>query len=758
MMTKPERWVSVSRDSYQTRHLLVCRCWAIFLVTVLSQAVVAQIEEVVVTAQKRPQPEEVIGAAIFALDTSELETQQIRQPRDLNDYIPNVDIKNTLGNTNPVVTIRGVGLNDFVANNDQSAGIYSDEVFMASPAMMSFQVFDVARAEVLLGPQGTLYGRNTTAGAINFISNKPTQDFLTDLHVGYGNFGRFHGEAVVNGGITENLAGRLSMTGDWSNDGHFNNRFTGNDYGELSRWALRGQVTWRPDEETELLLKLHGGHDGSDAMTNWIALGILDLATGGTCEAAREGDRRRTVAECTDILGFQDRDNDPFTGAWDLEPEDDTWQYGVSLTATRHFDNATLTSITAYEALDRFLEEEADGSPVVGLHIDYNNFIEQFSQELRLVSDKPLVLEFLPGEIDWIIGGFYHFDERIGDPSQRFNLRDWFNDVLFVEWDQDTQSAAAFAHIEWKLTDRWQLILGGRYTWEEKEFFSNSGNLIPFDGPSGLTGSTTPFRNSRDNRISNNEFTGTAGIEFIPGDNILAYMKFSKGFKSGGFSGLLAGSQEELDPYNEEELFAYEGGVKATLLDRTLRINASAFYYDYEGMQVFAIPLDALVQVPRLTNAQQADVVGLDTNIRWQPVTGLEFSTSIGWLNHENNDPRFDGLDLPNAPEISLSHVVRYQRNLGNGFRLTSMLHVNYESDSFKTVENNPLLKTDSHSLVNARLTLQKDEDWELALWGQNLTNTEHIEEAFDQSDLGYVIYSYGMPRTYGVSVTYRWE
>ena len=710
----------------------------------------AQIESITVTARRLPQSEQDIGTTIFALDEQRIEALRIEQPIDIGNYVPNVNIKNTLGNTNPVITIRGISLNDFVANNDQSAGVYLDEVFMASPAMMSFQVFDVERAEVLLGPQGTLYGRNTTAGAINFISNKPSQDFYTELELGYGNFGRISADAVVNGGITNTLSGRFAMTGDWSDDGHFNNTLTGNEYGELSRWAARGQLAWSPDYDKEFLFNIHGGHDGSDALTNWIAIGILDLSLPGVCAPAIAGDREQTLAQCTDLLGFQDNDGDPFTGAWNLEPRNDTEQYGAVFTADLYYGDSTLTAITAYEAFDRKLQEEADGSPAVGLHIDYKNFIEQFSQEVRWssVSEK----------LNWIAGGFLHVDERVSAPSQRINLRDWFNDVLFVEWDQDTRSAAVFGHVEWPFKNTWRLVGGARYTWEEKEIFSSSRNTVPFGGVSRLTGSNVPVRISRDSRFSNTELTGDAGVEYFPINNLLAYFKFSKGFKSGGFTGLLVGSQEELDPYDEEELFAYEAGVKTTFLEQRLRLNAALFYYDYRNMQVFAIPLDAVNPVPRITNAEKAEIFGLDASLTWLPMTNLVITTNIGWLDTENKDPRFDGLDLPNAPRVSFSNVISYKRRLSNDWTIAPVFYASYQDEAFKTLENQPLLKAENYWLVNARLALQKNNRWEIALWGNNLTDEEYIVEAFDQAGAGVLIYNYGMPRTYGVSLSYRWD
>lgn len=729
------------------------------LVTFLSLVSVPSLliaETLVVTGQE--QLGQDIGNSYFSLDSQAIEELQIQQAADISNYIPNVDIKNVLGNSNPVITIRGVGLHDSLPNNDQSANVYVDDVLLVSPAMMSFQLFDVEHVEALLGPQGNEYGRNSTAGNINFTSKKPTDEFYADVAIGYGNYERYSTDAVVNGSISDQLNGRLSMTGDWSTSGHFENTFTGNDYGELSRWAARGQLSWSPSKNNQFLLNLHGGHDDSDAMTNWVAVGVLNPGSTTVCAPATAGNLQQTLNQCVDRLGFQDKDNDPFTGAWDLEPVKDTYQYGVSLNAEWQFDKMQLTSISAYEGFDQFIEEDADGSTAVGFHIESDYFIEQYSQEIRLASTKPFDMGVLPGTLNWTAGGFYHFDTRVGSPNQRVNFRDWLNDVLIVDFDQSTTSAAFFTHNEWQFTEQWQLVFGARYTWEEKEFFAKTATTVPFGGVSGLTGSTNTFSNSRDNRISDNAFTGSVSLEYTPVEQLLSYLKFSKGFKGGGFSGLATSSQAQLDPYDVEELYAYELGFKADLFNHRLGINSAFFYYDYRGMQVVAIPFDAVVPRARLTNADKATVLGMDASIIWQPTDELEINTNIGLLDHQIKDSRFNDKDLPNAPKLSFSNIIRYEYTLSNNLTLTPMLITTYQAETFKSVENTPLIQSDDYWLLNTRVSIQQGEQWEFAVWANNLTDEQYIIDAFDQSGQGVYIFNYGMPRTYGMTLSYRFD
>lgn len=715
----------------------------------------AAIEEVIVSAQKRDQDVSTISASIFVLDSTTIESTGLQQAVDLTHFVPNLDIKNTIGNSNPVITIRGIGLNDFVANNDQSAGIYVDEVFLTSPAMMSGQVFDVARIEVLLGPQGTVYGKNTTAGAINFISNKPTSDQYSEIKLGVGNYKSIHAEFVTNGALTDNINGRLSATGDWSNEGYYFNRFTNNNYGSTSLWAMRGQLSWAPDTSTNVLLNLHGGHDSSDALSNWTSVGILDLAARSVCAPATAGDLTATIAQCTDRLGYQDRDGDIYAGEWDLEPRSDINQYGAVLTVERTFSNTTMTSITAYEALDRYIEEDADGSPFAVLNIESDHFLEQFSQELRFRSNSAVELSVLPGNFHWQTGVFYHIDKRKGDPSQSFNSRDFFNDRLLVSWNQRTKSAAVFTQIEWQFSNHWQLITGGRYTSEEKDFFSFSQNTVEFGGVSRITGDNVIRTNSRDNSISDSELTGSISLEYSPSGDWLSYLKYSKGFKSGGITGNFATSQEELNPYDAEKLYAWEFGIKSTLLNNQLQLNTAFFDSQYDGMQALAIPFDALIPLARLTNLESTSIRGLELSMVWQPNNRFRLDNNLGFMEHENKDPRFTGLDLPNAPKLSYSSLISYKHPLSDQLSMTSSLHLSYQDDVFKTVENNPLLISESYWLANARVSLESSSNWKLGFWIKNASNETYITEAFDQSSLGYLIYNYGLPRTYGLSVTY---
>ncbi|MDH3639206.1 MAG: TonB-dependent receptor, partial [Gammaproteobacteria bacterium] len=718
----------------------------------------AQIEEIVVTAQKREQSAQDIPIAITAFTRERVQELGFNEPGDIAQHVPNLDVKNTLGFSNPIVTIRGIGVNDFQANADQSAGVYVDEVFMASSAMLAFQLFDIERVEVLKGPQGTLYGRNTTAGAVSFVSRRPTREFEGDLTVGYANYERLDAEGHISGPVGEQAAGRLAFTTTQSNGGHINNLLTGNsDYGQLDRWAVRGSLDFQFGDNVDVNLTANTGQDDSDAGTTWKMIGVVDPMTFGTCAPALAGDFAATRNQCIDFLGFQDQNPDPYTGSWNKATKLDAEQHGLALRVNVDLGRTTLTSVTGYQGYERFLGEDADGSPARYIDIEYKNKIDQLSQELRLSSNEPFRPAGSDSEIHWIAGAFYHFDEREGTPNQAIDTFDFVNDLLVTAWTQDTDSAALFGHLEWRLSTQWQLAFGARETWERKRFDGSSVSN-PFPGGSGFTGLTTPFVFAANNQeIDDTAFTGDVALEWTPNDASLIYLKFSKGFKSGGFNGGFASSNPELEPFDPEKLMAYELGFKSTLLDGTMQLNSAFFYYDYKDQQLFAVPTDALIPTIRLTNAEKAEIIGIDAEMQWRPIERLDVIAGLGWLDTENQDPRFAGLELPNAPELTFNGLVRYEIPLRNGIMLAPSVDFTFTDEMFKTIDNKPLLRSDSFWISNARLTATLSEKWEFMVWVKNLGDIEYIVEAFDQEATGQMIYNYNLPRTYGISVSRRW-
>lgn len=296
--------------------------------------------------------------AVTVFTGDDIREQRLGQPIDLAAQTPNLNINETFGNSITNVSIRGLGLNDYAVNNNPAAGIYIDEVYLVSPAMLGFQLFDLERVEVLKGPQGTLYGRNTTAGAMKFISRKPTEEYEGYLSADYGRYDHFILEGALGGKIAQGLTGRVAVQTSQRNDGFQLNRATGGKVGDIDRTAWRGLLNWKPSGALDILLNIHGGVDKSDTL-------LVKVDNSFTPE--------------------DDGIADPYSSAAGNDTELDNENYGVSLTVNLDLSDAlTLTSVTGYEDYERSHDEDRDGSALVHLDGLFLNDIEQVSQELRL--------------------------------------------------------------------------------------------------------------------------------------------------------------------------------------------------------------------------------------------------------------------------------------------------------------------------------------------------------------------------------------
>jgi iron complex outermembrane receptor protein len=720
----------------------------VFLVWTLPSAAYAQVlEEVVVTAQKREQSIQDVGVAISALTGDDIADMRMGRPMDIAAQIPGLDIKSTLGNNNPVVTIRGVGLNDFSANNSPSAGLYVDGVYITSPAMMGFQLFDLERVEVLKGPQGTLFGRNTTAGAVNFHSQKPKADQESYVTLGYGRYDTYRIEGGVGISLSDYVTGRVAVQIEQRDGGYYDNRFTGNgEYGNIDRIAWRAMLNWDVNDDVGVLLKLHGGTDKSDSQANWKARGIRCPEFDATGVSA---------PGCPDDLGYADPFfNEPHTGEWNFDPRLDVETIGVSAKVDWAIsEDMSLTSLTAFQAFERFLEEDADGSPNSGFDIRYDNEVDQVSQEFLLTMDGW-------ENVVWILGAFYAKDEIDSFPGHGIASFDAFGGDIVLNYTQETTASAIFSHVEYQLSDAWKLTAGLRFTQEDKDydavelFLDADGTNLFGPGNTPLDFGFGPVVASNLN-FDDDNVSGKLGLDYTPNEDILIYASYSRGFKSGGFAGTAVLGADGFIPYESETLSAFEVGLKATLMGGSAKWNSAVFFYDYEDMQLFTLPPGG--DFTRLDNAEEAEVKGFETEFEWLASDQLSLAFGLSTLSTENKDPGFSGLELPNSPELSYNGSASYHFPVAEGLESEISLNFNYVDETYKAVENHRRSLAEDYTLLNVRWSLVADK-WEVALWGRNITDEEYVVEIFDQADLigDYIVY-FGAPSDYGLSFTYRW-
>lgn len=727
------------------------------------QAAEAAADDVlIVTAQRREQAIDDVAAVVQVIKGDQLETRGISEFNNLGRLTPNLTIEGSYGNAgNPIISIRGVGLSDFNDNNNSPAGVYVDGVYYVSPAMLGFGLFDVERVEVLKGPQGTLYGRNTTAGAINFISRRPTDELEGYVQGTYETFEHYKLEAALSGPVTDTLAMRVSGLYDQGGD-YIENRLTGEDNGGRDLLAGRFLTSWTPTDEFSVLFNVHGARDHSD-IGQYEQAPLLDPLTGGFCEAAILG--IPDPSQCTDTLDYSDTDDDVYAGEYDTRGQLDYDSFGSSAEINWELGRGlTLTSISAYEGFEGTRLEDTDASPNAFVEVLFDIDVKQWSQELRLSGRA--------GPLDWVAGGYFASDEIVANNTYDIGrelrpLLGFDGENVFVavnDYDQDTDVAAFFAHGFWSIGQRWILETGLRWSDEQRDF----STISSFDedpaildaiglGPEGV------FMDESQEFDTQNTLW-TLGLSFEPTRETLVYAKASNGFKAGGFNGGIPLSADEVVPYDDESLLAYELGVKGRSPWGNLRYEAAAFYYDYTDLQVFTLAdTGGGVPVQVLTNAADSEIFGLDFSLIGPITDNLDARLGIGLLEAEYIDANVGGLDvsgqtLENAPGFSMVAGLDYRRRL-RSVQLTSSFDAAYQSEELLEVfELEPGRRTelteDGYWLVDARIGLGDPNDrWELAVYAKNLLDENALTGTLTFPDFGLGQYTYTFPRRVGVQL-----
>ena len=739
----------------------------------------AELEEIVVTAQKRAQSLQDIGLSISAFSGDRLEEAGVSDVVDVAGLASNVQVNYGLGNN--FFNIRGLGLNEFVANLDAPVAVHVDEVYQSKGFLTGLTLFDIERVEVLKGPQGDLFGRNTTGGAVNFITARPDSETAGFVKLGYDNFDTINIEAAVTGALSENLSGRLSGYRTDQRDGYYFNTTRNDDEGRVDELGLRGQLLWS-FENTEVLASLHYGKDDSQ-LHPYEGVGI-NQADGSFCPEFLNGTVRGDTPNCfrgldlafnpnADINNpapdLQPGENDPFIVQGNLPFTVDNESFGGLLRIEHDFGGLTFTSITAYENFDQNQQEDSDGSPIDGVHVFWFTEFEQITQEFRLSSETD--------KSNWIVGLFYEDDDLLNaDYLTAFEAQ--VGDALnnFSNYQQDVEAAAIFAHYEYQLNDQWHLISGARYSWEETEVvggtFAGTG-IIGIGGqerPAVITSQRSsaadaPGGNSR----QDTDFSFKLGLNWTPSDNTLVYGSFTTGFRSGGYSIAFAGDQSELQNLEPEEVTAVEVGFKSTLLANTLQLNGAAYYYDVDDAHIDVDATGGLV--PVTVNAGTVTFSGVEVDLQWLATDNLNITAGLGWSDSDIESDllvqsaspagltlsSIDGNRTAFNPEWTFNGQVRYEQPVSSQYDMVLTTDFSWRDEAFLETNNQPANLRDDYWLINARAAIKSnDGKWEAAIWGKNLADEAYQVYLNDLPAFGWLLNGYAAPRTYGVSVNYK--
>ena len=702
----------------------------------------AGVENVVVTAEKTTESILNVGINVTAISGADLRASRVATPTDLATQIPNVDVKTNIPGAQQIITVRGVGLDDFSSTNNSSVGVYVDDVFLASFAEMDFNFYDLERVEVLKGPQGTLYGRNSTAGAINVISARPSLDgFEGRISAGYGNFETFDAEAMLNIPVSDDLALRFSGKTVQQGEGYWYSRVLHRDLGRQDVFLGRGQALWTPNADWTVLLKVEGESNHSEIGVGKF-FGTIPL-TAAPCPDFGN------PSHCVNAHLYTDTTKDPFTGDWNH-----TAPYHVNqINGTLHVEGdlgwAQLTSVTGLINFKREFYIDADAAPTRDAEFDQNDHVNQFSEELRLNGTVD--------RLDWLAGAYYSHDHvHSFTPG---TLIDLLGVNVFIQSRQTTRSAAAFGQVKYTLTDQLNITGGLRYTSEDRAYVGGTNLLFgPF-----IVGST--FINAK---IHDRNWSWRGALNWKPDEQTLFYVSISRATKSGGFFNGITTVNAALAPYKPEELTDYEAGVKAQLLDNRLYLDGSVFYYDYTDLQAQTFTNVGAVSLIKLSNIHKARIYGLDLGATWMPVAGLTLRGGIGLLHTRLGAFPFAtafgpvinpaGNRLPDAPNTTFSGLARYEHAVLGDFVGALQFEGHYASDSYKEALNLPYLFTNANWVFDGRVSIAtQDEGWELALWGKNIFDEQHVVQATDDGiGMGYRIFN--APRTIGVTLSHHFD
>ena len=709
--------------------------------------------DIVVTAQRRQETVQSVPISINAYTSKQLQDLRVTTAADIASLSPGVFVTGSRGDQNPVFSIRGLSLNDTFSNNNPEVGIYFDDVILPYTPMLSFQLFDLQRVEVLKGPQGTLYGRNTTTGAINFLSVRPSQDFNGYISGTYARFGRKELEMAAGGGVTDTLAVRVSGKTVQQSSGWQYNDLTGRHIGKVNNVALRAQALWTPTERLTVHLEGTYLYDNSDVQQRE-HVGYYAAPGGGAfCAAALAG--YRDEANCVDFLGYSDTDpkrrhvqDSSLYGT-----KSHARGQGVMLNVGYDLGGAKLTSITGYNHFKRRAGDDSDGAALIELDSLFTDKIKSFTQELRLASEGD-------GPLTWVGGVYYSWDRIAGDALQALDDH-IFHTRVDTSYVQTTNAYAAFGQLSYAITDRLKLTGGLRFTRDEKRYVYNSVDLDPF----GMSTLPTPAGLVQ-NHVNQNNVSGKVGIDYKVDRDLMLYASASKGFKSGGFKAAIAFNPDEVAPFRGETVWAYEAGVKSTLLGGRLILNAAGYYNNWRNFQAMVTEIRSGINVITLSNAGNARVYGGEFEAQYRPTDTLQIrasanlqSTKITRFNTVPGSDDFTGNRLANAPKLTASGQARWETPIGTeSWGVYVLGDASYRSKTYFSLANRGQNSQDGYWLLNGRIGIHDRQDrWELAVFGKNILNKLYVSASYDNWGGIFPSQNFlGDPATYGVQMTFR--
>ena len=683
-------------------------------------------DEVIVTVQKRAQDITDVPISISAFSGELLEEKSINDVTEIARFTPGFT-GSTFSAAEPILSVRGANNTFSQAGASKPVGVFLDDVFISRNSGSAFELYDLEQVTVLKGPQGTLFGRNVTGGAINITTSKPSLDeTVLKGEVGYGNYDAIEVKGLASGPIAENVGAKISAAYR-TRDGFGEDRLSGHESSDLDTLNLRGQLLFEPSDRLDALLTVDYSEDENGGRT--LSALTPDIAPNNNITVVDDGNRRTTEHG---IDQFFDRDT-----------------FGISARVNYDLDFAEFTSITAYRESD---VTEKDSFTPHAYRFLINGFFpyqrvnentdspETLSQEFRLVSDNS-------GPVNYVLG-LYYFDESISRQAEQTHHQGITGNLLRdrnFDQDVDTKSYAAYTDIELALSEFVKVNVGGRYTDEEKTV------QVDFTDALNMTNNFS----SDTFKANFSEFTPRAVITVQPSDDLTFYGSYTEGFTAGGFNS--ESDNEALNgvPFDPESVEAFELGMKAKLWDNRVRLNASVFQQDYKDKQE-GLPNTNNDFV--IVNASAASIDGFEFDATVDVTDNLSLFGSYSHLDATyddfitfRNEDR-SGNSLATSPEHSAAVGGSYSIALNDEVELLANASYAWQDEYFTGSSNQATFLIPDYGLLDASLGFEAiDERWKVTFWGKNLTDKDYLLVRSDFAGGRLIGESLGAPATYGV-------
>lgn len=734
-----------------------------------------QPSEIVVTAQKREEAINRVGMSIDAMLGDDLRPRGIDSVAELDKIAPGLTFTQTPFGP-PVLTLRGVGFYDSALAATPAVSLYVDEAPLALPVFAQVAVFDVERVEILKGPQGTLFGENSTGGAINYVIARPTADFSAGGMASFGRFSTVEAEAYVSGPLTSTLGARLAVrtiqSGDWQRS-----HTRSDTLGETHQGAARLLLDWQPSPAVRLSLNLNGWRDTSDSQAFQLA--------GVACTVPQK---------CApDLLVYPLAPENARAADWDAGSPmkvDDSFGQAVLRADVEIGSGLRLTSISGYQRLsqDKFID--ADATALLLNSFRQEGHATTFNQELRLAGDS--------GTVDWILGGYYssidvreHFSGRTDFVSANEPLPGLFPPFPTSEgrYTFRTRSYAGFGHLEYALTERLKLSAGLRYTRSVQRFAACTGTgedptlgrLFAYLGAMArgelpavppppeciqFDKDTLEQKESRD-RLAEDNISYRLGLDYRTRGDTLLYANLSKGYKSGSFSNVPASNSIQFEPARQESVLAVEAGIKAPLASGATRIEGAVFWYDYRNKQLRGRILDPFFgALETLVNIPQSRVRGAELGISTRPLAGLTLSASATWVDSRVDEftgitptgqtSNFRDSSFPYAPRWQAVADAQYEWAPTGRHHAFIGANINWHGETWAALGEDDAYRLRPYLTLDLRAGFgPANGRWQIAAYAQNVTNRYYWNNIFQYIDTRFRIAA--RPATYGVRFSVRY-